>query len=142
MKTVDRYMTASPHTIGAEQSVDVAIEMMRAYGVRHLPVRHCGRLVGVIGDREIALINPMSTKEQNVGAHMNPGPYVVSPQTPLHVVARDMAEHRFEIAVVQQGGDVVGVFTTVDLARALSEVLREVWTHPASNDTLDHQPSL
>ena len=46
--TIQRYMTTSPQTIGAEQSLKKAHEIMREHGIRHLPVMHGNRLVGVI----------------------------------------------------------------------------------------------
>jgi acetoin utilization protein AcuB len=56
---------------------------------------------------------------------MTPAPYTVSPQAPLDVVAEEMAEHKYGCAVVMDNGHVVGVLTTVDLARVLAQVLRQ-----------------
>jgi acetoin utilization protein AcuB len=47
----------------------------------------------------------------------------VRPDTPVDEVAREMADRRYGCAVVIEGGKVVGVFTTTDALRALSELL-------------------
>ncbi len=36
--SVQKYMTTSPHTIGEDQPMAVAHQMMREYKIRHLPV--------------------------------------------------------------------------------------------------------
>ena len=124
MRTVEGAMTPTPHTIGSAQSAVTALQMMRAYEVRHLPVLQDGKLVGVLSDRELPLLvsAPATTR---VSELMNPGPYSASPHTALAVVARDMAEHKIEAVIVQDAGRVVGILTAVDLARVLAELLRE-----------------
>ncbi len=52
-------------------------------------------------------------------------PYTVSPDAPLRDVARTMAEQKFGSAVVVDGDEVTGVFTTTDALRALAAVLGE-----------------
>ena len=124
MKTVGQYMTSAPKTIGADQLAATAMQLMRAYDVRHLPVLEEGKLVGVISDRELPLLASAAAMTR-VSALMNPGPYSASPHTALAVVARDMAEHKIESVIVEEGGRVVGILTVVDMARALAETLRE-----------------
>ena len=56
---------------------------------------------------------------------MMPDPYRVPPSATLDRVAQEMAEEKYGSAVVQEeGGKVVGIFTTVDVCRALREVLQ------------------
>jgi acetoin utilization protein AcuB len=124
MKTVGQYMTPAPKTIGADQLAATAMQLMRAYDVRHLPVLQDGRLVGMISDRELPLLASAAAMTR-VSALMNPGPYSASPHTALAVVARDMAEHKIESVIVEEAGHVVGILTVVDVARALAETLRE-----------------
>ena len=129
MKTVGQYMTPSPKTIGADQLAATAMQLMRAFDVRHLPVLQEGKLVGMVSDRELPLLASAAAMTR-VSALMNPGPYSASPHTSLAVVARDMAEHKFEAVVVEEAGRVVGILTGVDVARALAETLREDETSP------------
>jgi acetoin utilization protein AcuB len=129
MKTVEQYMTHAPKTIGADQLAAIALQIMRAFDVRHLPVLKDGKLVGVLSDRELPLLASAAAMTK-VSTLMNPGPYSASPHTSLAVVARDMAEHKIESVIVEQAGHVVGILTAVDVARALAETLREDETSP------------
>jgi acetoin utilization protein AcuB len=49
--------------------------------------------------------------------------YAVHPESPLDEVASEMASKKYGSAVVLQNGKVVGIVTTVDLCRALAELL-------------------
>jgi acetoin utilization protein AcuB len=49
--------------------------------------------------------------------------YAVPPDAPLDEVVDTMAEKRYGSAIIVQNNRVVGVFTTVDACRALSELL-------------------
>lgn len=40
---IEEVMVKAPHTIGQEQSLSVALELMREHNIRHLPVRQSGR---------------------------------------------------------------------------------------------------
>ena len=124
MRTVAEHMTANPHTIGADQHVVTALQVMRGFGVRHLPVLDDGRLVGFLSDRELPWVGGALDPRLRVSELMNPGPYSASPHTSLAVVARDMADHKIEVVIVLEAGRVVGILTVVDVARALAEVLR------------------
>ena len=50
-------------------------------------------------------------------------PYSVAPDATLREVVRTMAEKKYGSAVVVEGGQVVGVFTTTDALRALAGIL-------------------
>jgi acetoin utilization protein AcuB len=125
--TVDRYMTASPVVIASDRTLAEAHQEMRAHGVRHLPVVEDRRLVGIVSQRDLYLLETLRGVDvgcERVSEAMTPNPYTTAPGTPLDEVAREMADHKYGCAVVVEGGGVVGVFTTVDALRALSAVLR------------------
>lgn len=123
---VSQYMTPSPHTIGAEQSLSRAHELMRAHSIRHLPVLHGGKLVGIVTERDLHLVETLADvddKSVPVEDAMMTVPYEVQPETPLDEVAQVMAEHKYGSAVVTKAGHVVGMLTTVDICRALADAL-------------------
>lgn len=124
---IEKFMTAMPHTIGKDISVDQALDLMRTHRIRHLPVQEGGRLVGVITDRDIKLAGTLvSAAQLKVEDVMTSDPYTVNPRAGLDEVVAEMAEHKYGCAVVaQDNGKVVGVFTTVDGLRTLHDVLRE-----------------
>lgn len=128
MPKVDRYMTTSPHTIGVDQPLTQAHVTMHKHKIRHLPVLQAGKLVGVLTERDLHLVETLKDVDPakvTVEDAMTPEPYCISPQAPLDEVAAEMAEHKYGCAVVLDNGHVVGVLTTVDLARVLSETLRQ-----------------
>jgi acetoin utilization protein AcuB len=124
---IARYMSTTPHTIGQDQTLAVAHKLMREHRVRHLPVLGGGRLVGMISDRDLSLIETLrdvDATKVTVEEAMTQAPYTVSPDASLDEVVATMAEHRYGSAIVMDNGKVVGVFTTVDALVALSELLQ------------------
>jgi len=126
--TVDRYMTHGPHTIGHDQPLSSAHEMMRQHGIRHLPVLRGGALVGIVSQRDLHFIETLSDVDPDrvpVSDAMSTETYAVGPRTTLRKVAAEMADHRYGCAVVVERDRVIGILTTVDGMRALSLELAE-----------------
>jgi acetoin utilization protein AcuB len=126
--TIRKFMTPNPHTIGQEQTLAVAHRMMRENRVRHLPVLEGGKLVGVLSQRDLHLIETLRDVDQEtttVEEAMTMDVYVTNPNTPLEEAARLMAEHKYGSAVVVDRGKIAGVFTTVDALLALAQFLGE-----------------
>jgi acetoin utilization protein AcuB len=124
---IQKYMTTLPHTIGSDQSIAKAASLMSEHKIRHLPVLRGGRLMGVLSDRDIKLIESfrdVDATKTKVEEAMTEQPYTVDPETPLDVVVRTMADKKFGSAVIMQNQKVVGIFTTVDACQALAELLQ------------------
>lgn len=101
--------------------------MMRDHQFRHLPVLNGGVLVGMLTDRDLHLIETLRDVDPQrviVEEAMSSNPYAVAPDAPLDEVVAEMAERKYGSAVVMQNNKVVGVLTTVDVCRALAELLR------------------
>jgi acetoin utilization protein AcuB len=123
---ISKYMTTTPRTAQAGLTLAEASQMMRASGIRHLPVVEGERLLGVISERDIQFVDAfpdVDPKQVTVSEAMTEKAYSVSPDLGLDEVVATMAEHKYGSAVIVQNGHVVGVFTTVDACRALSELL-------------------
>lgn len=124
--TIQKYMTTSPHSIGIEQPIAHAHKLMSEHRIRHLPVLAGGKLVGMVTARDLALIesfDEIDPHTTNVEDAMSGNVYSVSPDAGLDEVVMEMAEKKYGSAVVLQNGHVVGMFTTVDVCRALGELL-------------------
>jgi len=122
--TVADYMTRSPALIGAEQPLMRAHQMMRSKRIRHLPVLHGGKLVGIVSLRDLHLVETLQGVDPNevrVEEAMSPDVYCVAAETPLKNVVREMARRKLGSAIVTRGPKVVGVFTTIDALRALED---------------------
>jgi acetoin utilization protein AcuB len=126
-RPIAAYMTKSPHTIGVEQTLTQAHELMRAFRVRHLPVLAAGKLVGLVSQRDLHLIEALSDVNPSavrVEEAMSQLPFTVAGDTALDVVVAEMADRRVGSAVITDEGRVVGVFTTTDALRVLAGFLR------------------
>ncbi len=124
--TIADRMTKTPHLIGAEQSLKVAHEVMRKHDIRHLPVLHGGKLIGLLSLRDLHLVETLPNVDPElvrVEEAMTQDVYAVEPKTPLKQVVSEMAARKLGSAVVVEGSKVVGVFTTVDALDLLAERL-------------------
>ena len=130
MKTIppiQKFMTAMPHTIGSDMPLKKALDMMRDFSIRHLPVQASGSLVGILSDRDVKLAASFKGAEElTVEDVMSPDPYTVDVDAPIDEVATEMAEHKYGSAIVRQAnGKIVGIFTATDGLRVLAEVLEK-----------------
>lgn len=124
--SIQKFMSNAPYTIGPDQPLALAHTMMREHQIRHLPVLHGGKLVGMLTARDLALVETLEgvrPSETLVEDAMSTNIYQVEPDAPLDEVTSEMAEHKYGSAVVASNGKVVGIFTTVDACRALTELL-------------------
>lgn len=123
---IEDRMTKTPHMIGAEQSLKTAHALMRQYHVRHLPVLHGGKLLGMVSDRDLHLVETLHDVDPanvRVEEAMSQDVYTVTPKTPLKAVVQEMATRKLGSAVVIDGTKVVGVFTTIDALETLMGML-------------------
>lgn len=124
--TVQQFMTRSPHTIGQDQTLTAAHRMMRDHDIRHLPVLEGGKLVGIVSQRDLLIIESLKDVDPDmvkVSEAMSTEVYTVGPDTSVREIASEMATQKYGSAVVMDHGQVIGVFTTVDALRVLYGLL-------------------
>lgn len=129
---IQKFMTTVPHCINRTDTVAAAHKMMRDHDIRHLPVVEGEKLVGIVSQRDLHLIETLKdvdAEKVSVEDAMTNNPYTVSPEAELDEVVAEMAEQKYGSALVVQNHKVVGVFTTVDAMRAFSELLKSRLTH-------------
>lgn len=129
---IRKYMTTDVQTIGDEQPMSAAHRMMREQRIRHLPVLHQGKIVGIVTDRDLRLVETLSDVDPNkvaVSEAMTPDPYVVTPEAALDEVVATMAAKKYGSAVITDHGHVVGIFTTVDACSAFADLLTTRLAH-------------
>lgn len=122
-QTIRNFMKRDPLTISRDLTVENARERMETHKIRHLPVVHRGRLVGVISDRDVARAEAATCgdiRSMRVEEAMTPDPYVCHPDESLRRVVNDMAERRLGCAVVVECDRIVGMFTTIDALHRLA----------------------
>lgn len=123
---IETVMTVLPFTIGAEQSIAKAGELMREHGIRHLPVLHGGQVAGVITERDLALaagFDGLDLENTRVEDVMVSEPYAVARKSPIGPVIREMASHKYGSVLVTEGPKVVGIFTVADGMAILARLL-------------------
>jgi CBS domain-containing membrane protein len=120
--------TPSPQVIEASQSIVTAREVMSTLDVRHLPVTIASELFGLLSERELALAEALAGPRGErvlVGQLVTKPAFVVNPDARPEEVAIDMANAKHGAALAVRAGQVLGIITTTDLARALGLALRE-----------------
>lgn len=124
--SISKYMSTVPHTIGADQTLEKASQVMSEFRIRHLPVLSGGSLIGILSDRDVKLVESFKDVDpQNVKVEeaFTPDPYIVSPQSSLADVCEEMAVKKYGCALVCDNKKLVGIFTWVDALSALNELL-------------------
>ena len=124
--TIQKYMTTIPHTIDSDQTLAKAEKMMAEYQIRHLPVLKAGKLVGILSERDLKLVESfrdVDPKKITVAEAYTPDPYVTSPDAKLEAVCAEMAAHRYGCVLVCDNTKLVGIFTWVDALKALDSLL-------------------
>jgi acetoin utilization protein AcuB len=116
------FMTPMPHTVGSEQTITFAQQLMSKYEIRHLPVLHGGELYGIVSDRDLGMVaglNEVNPDNTTVEEAMTQEAYTVSQDTPLFEVLQAMLDHKYGSAIVVDGMKIVGILTTHDALQLL-----------------------
>jgi acetoin utilization protein AcuB len=124
---VREYMTPAPLTTTPTRSLTSAVKAMRGKRVRHLPVLDGDRVVGILSQRDVLIMESLpgvNPTEVRVEEAMVRDVFTVGPETPIAEALETMIARKIGSAIVTAGKDVVGVFTTIDALRALHRLLR------------------
>lgn len=123
-------MTPFPFAVERDAGVLEARRLILEYKVRHLPVVHEHKLVGLISDRDIKLMlgpefDYPDPRELKVGEVMVEAPYTADLETPLGQVLRQMADRHIGAALVTREGRLAGIFTATDACRLFADAIHE-----------------
>jgi acetoin utilization protein AcuB len=137
-------MQAGALTASPEERVRTAVQRMRGYNMRHLPVVAEGyRLVGIVTDRDFRQAG--ASDEPHMAAYewtdlldnmtvqdiMTTQVYTVREETPVATASRLMLEHHIGcLPVVDDNHTLIGILTVTDLLRVY--VQQYGATHPTS----------
>lgn len=128
-------MSAPVVTIDASAALVDAALLLRGNSMRHLPVVHDGKLVGLISDRDIqrcapSLLIPVTEETYNsvfsdtkVERVMIRDPQCVSSSEPLSAAIVRMQEAKCGCLPVVDSGVLVGILTRGDLLDVLQRLL-------------------
>lgn len=76
-----------------------------------------GRLVGIVSRTDLLRLARLEGRVEQV---MERRPVTVAPSTPLLEVARLLAEHRIHRVLVEEGGRILGIVTSLDVIAHLA----------------------
>jgi acetoin utilization protein AcuB len=123
---VAQFMSANPYIIQRGEPLHEAHRLMRARHVRHLPVLDQDRLVGIVSERDLYLLETLRTVnpgKEPVSEAMTERPFTVTPDASVRAVVQEMLQQKYGSTVVVEGYRVVGIFTRTDALRVLASLL-------------------
>lgn len=124
-------MTPFPYSIESGEPISMASDMMQQHAIRHLPVMEAGKLVGMLSDRDVRLVQDPKQKappdDRTVGDICTRDIYVVRLTDPLDRVLTEMARRNIGSAVVVKQGRLAGIFTVTDACRLYGELLQSLF---------------
>lgn len=113
-------MTPQVATAGRDEPLSKARRAMLLAGIDHLPVVRGGAPVGVLVQRDLAMLEVLGVRLDGPAVQaMRTDVCVADADDPLDGVVARMAEAEAGCAVVLRDGAVVGVFTAADALRAV-----------------------
>ncbi len=125
MQTVSQLLQAKGNqifSVGAQESVLRAIEIMATRHVGALLVMNNGTLLGIISERDYArkvILKNRSSHDTPVGDIMSAPAVTVTPDDTVHHCMQLMTEGRFRHLPVVKSGRVVGMLSIGDLVKAV-----------------------
>jgi CBS domain-containing membrane protein len=121
-------------TLGRNDSLDLADEVMTLARIRHLPVIDEGRVVGVVSQRDLfksALAAALGygetaqkklLKTLRVKEVMSEPAIIISPEATIQEAVRLMLEKKIGCLPVVQGHTLVGIVTETDFLRYMVDL--------------------
>ncbi len=126
-------MTRPVKTLGRNDRLSMADEVMRTERIRHLPVLDdTGRVVGVVSQRDLflnALVRALgfgsATRDKTLATLlvkdvMSDGAVTTTPDTPIADAARLMVERKIGCLPVVEGDELIGILSESDIVSAVA----------------------
>ena len=128
---VEKRMMRNPVFVDEDDSMKVAMDILKDREIRHLPVLKGGdKLVGILSETDIKQASPSPATgleirevyylldKVKVKQIMTRRPYTVSPDAPIEVAALTMREKKIGCLPVVEKGRLVGILTETDILDA------------------------
>ncbi len=128
------WMTRQVITVEPHESVLHAMHLMRDRGIKHLPVVHGGKLVGVISDRDIKAYCPSKAtaldvyeinyllSKATVQEAMHKRVVSIAPDAAVEQAAMVMLDENIGCLPVVAGETLAGIISDRDIYRALVDI--------------------
>jgi acetoin utilization protein AcuB len=128
------YMSVNPITIGPEESIGEALQLLKSHSIRRLPVVFQGRIVGLVTNLDLLKASPspvtsLSIHEINylypkikIKDVMTKDPITIRPDMVIEEAAVVMRENKIGTLLVQQQGKLIGLITESDLFKVFIDI--------------------
>ncbi len=134
MKTVREIMSAEVTTLGRNDTLQLAQDIMTLGRVRHFPVLEDGEVVGVMSQRDLYKASLGSVMKYGEKAQrefldtiavkevMHYPPVTTTPQASVKEAARLMLGEKIGCLPVIDGAELVGIVTETDMLKLVAEM--------------------
>lgn len=130
---VGRRMTRDPKTVGPDDPLTRAADIMRKFRINHLPVVEEGKLVGILSDTDLRNVSLPSdrpsgpgepqVRDRHVREVMKTEVWSLTPEDSVEDALLVICTKRFGALPVLSGDKLVGIITKIDLLNAFVDVL-------------------
>ena len=131
---VRELMTKQPTTVKSDATLGEVATLMKQEDCGSIPVVEGGRLVGIVTDRDIVvrgIAAGADPKTQRVSKVMSSDPVTVGPDDDITDAEKKIADRQIRRLPVVEGGKLVGIIVTAQIARAadkrkVGETIKEI----------------
>jgi acetoin utilization protein AcuB len=136
---VGSVMTPFPYFVDADDELPEVERLMNEHRIRHIPVQHEGRVVGIVSQRDLNHVVDRllpNTDKTRIRARdiMVDEPYIIAFDTPLNEVASEMAKRRIGSTIILHHEKLAGILSATDICRILAEILESEFSPPTGDD--------
>jgi len=130
-RTVGQFMSTDLFTVSPDDLIDLAASVMDWRHIRHVPVEHEGRLVGLVTHRGLLRMMSNGSRYQRDGDPitvrdvMIANPVTVSPDTSSLEAIDIMRANRLGCLPVVDGNHLVGIVTSYDFLAASARLFQQ-----------------
>ena len=124
-------------TISESDTLSTVEDIMTLGHVRHMPVVHAGKLVGVVSERDLlrtslSNLTEFGSEERRLFLHaveiarvMSTPPITIAPDATVEEAARVMADRKIGCLPVLEGDQLLGLLTETDVLRYFAGVSQD-----------------
>lgn len=130
--TAAEVMQAKVETLSSQMSLDEAIQAFSHSSHRNFPVLECGRLVGILTQKDLAEWTQQRMEQEiTVAQVMSPAPIAAKPKDTLAHVLHLLNYYHLSALPVIEGHKLLGIITRSDIIRVEAEHLSGNAEQPA-----------
>jgi acetoin utilization protein AcuB len=130
---VREVMVDTPVTVGPEDSLQHALDLLEKYQIHELPVVEHGRLIGIVTDGDLKLFTPayplsrdpeeirQTLRDLKVAEAMTLEPVIIGPEATLLEATKLLYERSIGALLVTEGDRLLGILSVSDILRILIE---------------------